>query len=316
MDIVEKYLSLSDKHSSFFSTYPSNDRIKFADEIISLKRDIDKIESEIISKILSFSIDYQKTYIRLKENHKEKFLDTNDAIQNLLTNSSVTSTVGYNKTSRDLILGEYFELCKKYWEDYLITSDERNNLNKFCKDNLIDVLTQQSIETKVIRSVNAENFNIQEIVKYYDLKEGKSVDEIEKILKREYKLRVKQERIESIINEYEDLLKNKSERTDDSIALKVQFGKTEIIVQLREHIRSEFQFEIQYISGYSGDFKVIIERNLFNTFSKMEFIDLLSDAISYKSEYESVPSFLELKPKIKNRLKEMLSNYSMENSSA
>ncbi len=181
---------------------------------------------------------------------------------------------------------------------------------------MIDVLTQQSIETKVIRSVNAENFNIQEIVKYYDLKEGKSVDEIEKILKREYKLRVKQERIESIINEYEDLLKNKSERTDDSIALKVQFGKTEIIVQLREHIRSEFQFEIQYISGYSGDFKVIIERNLFNTFSKMEFIDLLSDAISYKSEYESVPSFLELKPKIKNRLKEMLSNYSMENSSA
>jgi hypothetical protein len=315
MDIVEKYLSLSDKHNSFFSTYSSNDRIKFAEEIISLKRDIDKIESEIISKILSFSIDYQKTHTRLKENHKEKFLDTNDSIQNFLTNSSVTSTVGYNKTSRESILEEYFNLCKTYWEDYLITSDERNYLNKFCKDNLIDVLTQQSIETKVILTVNADNFNIQEIVKYYTLKEGKSSDEIERILKREYKLRIKQERIESILNEIEDLVNN-SERTDDSIALKVQFGKTEIIVELREHIRSEFQFEIQYISGYSGDFKVIIERNLFNNLGKMEFIDLLSDAISYKSEYESVPSFLELKPKIKNRLKEMLSNYSMENSSA
>lgn len=315
MDLIEKYLDLNEKHSSFFSNYSSSDRMAYANEIITLKRDIDKIESEIISKILSFSIDYTKSYSRLKEHHKEKFLDSNDAIQNFLTNSSVTTSVGYNKTSREAVLEEYQEMCKTYWEDYLITSEERDNLNKFCKENLIDILTQQSIEGKVIRSVNEDNFNIPEIVKYYSLKEGKSIEEIERILKREYRLRVKSERIQSILEELESDDQEIND-SNDAIALKVKFGRTEIIVELRDKINSAFQFQIKYISGYSGDFKIFIERSLFKTLDKSELIDLLSDAISYKSEYESVPAFLELKPKVKSKLRDMLSNYSLSKPSA
>ena len=46
MEIVEKLKKLKSKHNSFFKDFDPKNRLKKADEIISLKRQIDLIHSE------------------------------------------------------------------------------------------------------------------------------------------------------------------------------------------------------------------------------------------------------------------------------
>ena len=96
MEIVEKLKKLKSKHNSFFKDFDPKNRLKKADEIISLKRQIDLIHSEIISSILSFRVDYDIIYNNLKSNNLHKFLDKNEAIQNFSVNNVITNSIGYS----------------------------------------------------------------------------------------------------------------------------------------------------------------------------------------------------------------------------
>ena len=49
---------------------------------------------------------------------------------------------------------DFKKLCEKVWEDFIITKEERDELNEFCRENLIDKTQQFIIESVFITSDN------------------------------------------------------------------------------------------------------------------------------------------------------------------
>jgi hypothetical protein len=130
-----------------------------------------------------------------------------------------------------------------------------------------------------------------------------------KILKKEYKLRVPLDKIESIIS---DLLDDKDIKstlgTESNILYKLNFGRAEVIIDLINDENLTKDFKISYLTGTSGNYKISISKSTYKLSSKPEIIDIISDAICFKNSYQSVNEFLELKPKVKRAVKEMISN--------
>ena len=60
MKITEDYISLKKKHNQFFQKYSSSERLKYKDEIITIKKEIDLSEGKIVNGILNYSIDYDR----------------------------------------------------------------------------------------------------------------------------------------------------------------------------------------------------------------------------------------------------------------
>lgn len=309
MDLIDKLVEAKKKHSNFFRKFSPSERMKYSSQIVSLKKDIDKYEGAIISGILSFQYDYTKVYSELKKHNIESFVNDSDAIKNYLVNSSISNTVGHNRLSRINAIDEFKEMCLKFWDDFIITSDERDLLNSFCKENSIDIITQQYIETEITSSINKDNFDTKKIINYYVTEEKLEPNSILKILKKEYKLRVPLDKIESIIS---DLLDDKDIKstlgTESNILYKLNFGRAEVIIDLINDENLRKDFKISYLTGTSGNYKISISKSTYKVSSKPEIIDIISDAICFKNSYQSVNEFLELKPKVKRAVKEMIAN--------
>lgn len=308
-DIINKLIDCKRKHAEYFQKYLPDERVKHMDDIISLKGKIDRHEANIISGILSFKYDYTIIYPKLKKHNLESFLEQSDAIDNYLINSSISNSVGHNRLTRIEAIDEFKDLCSTFWEDFIITSEERKSLNQFCKENSIDIVTQQFIESEVIKSINKENFDTEKIVQYYVLHENLDANTIHKILKREYRISVPLDKIKQIIigleigNQKIDNLKAES-----NILYKLNFGKAEVIIDLVDDNNLPFDFKISYLKGLSGNYKISIPTDTYRQASKSDIIDIISDAICYKNSYQNVTEFLELKPKVKKSIKNMISN--------
>jgi hypothetical protein len=308
LDLTEKYIELKRKHSNFFEKYNPEDRIEFKQEIVSIKTEIDKCEAEIVRRVLSLKINYYKVLEILKENNLERFLLQNEALQNYVNNTAISNNLGFNLSEKEDVLDEFRELCKNCWADNIISSDERKQLNLFCKEMRIDIITQQSIEWEIKNNTNKENLDINNIILYYHEIEGKSLEEMSKIFQSEYRLKVSIDKINQFLISKD--LNNKNEaNSDDNIIYKLPFGGISVYVQKVDKINSNFNFEISYMEGFGGDFKILIESKTYLNIKEIELIDIIADAISYKNSFNNVGHFLELKPKIKKRLKSIL-NYS------
>ena len=309
MELIDKLVESKKKHSNFFIKFSPPERIKYSTQIVSLKKDIDKYESDIISGILSFKYDYTIVYSELQKHNLESFVNDSEAVKNYLVNSSISNTVGHNRLSRINATDEFKEMCLKFWDDYIITSEERRTMNVFCKENSIDIITQQFIETEIISSINKDNFDTIKIIKYYATEEKLDPNSILKILKKEYKLRVPLEKITAVISELSDDKDFKNSLSSESnILYKLNFGRAEVIIDLIEDEQLTKDFKISYLTGTSGNYKISIDKSKYKLSSKSEIIDIISDAICFKNSYQSVNEFLELKPKVKRAIREMILN--------
>ena len=67
MELIDKLVESKKRHSKFFQKYLPSERIKHSHKIVSLKKDIDKYEGNLISGILSFKYDYTLVYSELKK---------------------------------------------------------------------------------------------------------------------------------------------------------------------------------------------------------------------------------------------------------
>lgn len=307
-NIIDRYIALKRKHGDFFEKFNPVTRIAYKSEIISIKTEIDKLEAELTSQILSLKLNYYKILEELKANNLERFLLQNEAIQNYASNSAISNNLGFDLNQKEDVLNEFRDLCKKFWADNIISTEERKELNSFCKEMKIDIITQQAIEWEIKSETNKDNLDINNIILYYSDTENRSSEEISKLFSAEYRLKIPVDRINQFLTSKNITFDSKSNSEDD-IIYKINFGSINVYVQKVNAINSNFNFEIGYMEGFGGDFKVLITSELYKSISEIELIDLIADAISYKNSLNNVGHFLELKPKIKNKLIKSL-NYS------
>ena len=306
--LVKKYIELKKKHSAFFEKFNPIKRVKYKKEIVSVKTEIDKIEAELTSQILSLKLNYYKVLEELRNNNLERLLLQNEAIKNYVNNSAISNNLGFNLNEKEDVLNEFRELCIKSWADNIISAEERKELNTFCKEMKIDIITQHSIEWEVKNRTNKDNLDINNIILYYHEIENRAVSDISKIFQTEYRLKISEDRINQFLKSKDVEVTTKGNNEDD-IIYKINFGSINVYVQKIEEINSNFEFEIAYMEGFGGDFKILIETKVYESISEIELIDLISDAISYKNSFNNVAHFLELKPKVKSKLIKIL-NYS------
>ena len=312
MKITEDYISLKKKHNQFFQKYSSSERLKYKDEIITLKKEIDLSEGKIVNGILNYSIDYDRVNKTLEEHGLNLFLKDDLGIGRFLMNRSISTSMGFNQGERSKVLKDFRNLCEKAWEDFIITKEERLELNQFCKDNFIDKTQQFIIEQEVSKSYN-EEFDLIKIVKYYFLNENLSDEEIYEILKREYKKDVEVIRIKSITTQLNSELK------DD---LDIGEGQSKLIKTLRwdsysiyiivvnSQLSSGFEFEIGYKQGENNSFKIIISKTLFENSNRTRIVDIITDGICYHlnskpSDLFQLKFFLELKSNVRYQVEQM-----------
>ena len=313
MKITNDYILLRNEINKFFIKYKPQERIQYKDKIIGLRRDIDQLESKIINGILNYSLDYDRVFNSLSEKNLHQFLNDNVAISRFLMNRSISSSVGFNEEKRNKILLEFNKLCKKVWEDYIITKEEREELNKFCRENLIDKTQQFIIEQEVSKKFN-EGFDLINIVNYYFLNENLSDDEIKRILKKEYKKDVELNRIKSITTQLGNELSDdldidqggsklvKTLHWDDQYSI--------YIIVVNGLLTSGFEFEIGYKEGEINSWKIIISKSLFDKSDRTRIVDIITDGICYhinskSKEMFQLKFFLEMKSNIRYRVEQM-----------
>ena len=313
MKITEDYISLKKKYNKLFTTYSPSERLNHKEEIITLKKEIDFTEGKIINGILNFSIDYDRVKDELSLHGLDLFLKDNVGIGRFLMTRSIRDSVGFNQEKRSEVLEEFRELCKKVWEDYIITKEEREELNKFCRENFIDKTQQFIIEQEVSKNFNG-GFDLIKIVNYYFLNENSSDEEIQTILKKEYKKDVEITRIESITTQLGNELSDELdiEQGESKLVKTLHWNEqySIYIIVVNSLLTSGFEFEIGYKEGETNSWKIIISKDLFEISDRTRIVDIITDGMCYHINSKSADMFqlkffLEMKSNIRYKVDQM-----------
>ena len=310
MKIIEEYKSVKKEHSDFFRKFTPKDRLKYSEQIVTLKRRLDELELRIVNGILNFTLDYNRTYNDLKSVKLHHFLDDNIGISRFLTNQKISRSIGYDERKRNQVINDFKDLCKKVWEDYIITSEEREELNDFCKRNFID-RTQQFLIEQEISKKYTDGFDLIKIVEYYFKNENLTDKEIKEIIDREYKKKVPLARIIFItsqlnkqISEDIDLGENKSK-----LIKTINFNDilNIYLIVVNGNITSGFEFEIGYIEGEKDSLKIMISKKIFNDGNETRLIDLITGGLCYKlcSSNMNLREFLEKKSMMRDEIQSL-----------
>lgn len=313
MKITKDYISLKKKYNQFFQNYSSTQRLKYRDEIITLKKEIDLSEGKIVNGILNYSIDYDRVNKILEEHGLNIFLKDDIGISRFLMTRSISTSMGFNQGERSKVLKDFRNLCEKVWEDFIITKEERIELNQFCKDNFIDKTQQFIIEQEVSKSYN-EEFDLVKIVKYYFLNENLNDEEIHEILKREYKKNVEVIRIKLITTQLNIELEDDLDIGEGQSKLIKTLHWNDLysiyIIVVNSQLSSGFEFEIGYKEGEINSWKIIISKSLFENSNRTRIVDIITDGICYHlsantSDLFQLKYFLELKSNVRYQVEQM-----------
>jgi len=313
MKITKDYISLKKKYNQFFQKYTSSQRLKYRDEIITLKKEIDLSEGKIVNGILNYSIDYDRVNKILEEHGLNIFLKDDIGISRFLMTRSISNSMGFNQGERSKVLKDFRNLCEKAWEDFIITKEERIELNQFCKDNFIDKTQQFIIEQEVSKSYNDE-FDLVKIVKYYFLNENLNDEEIHEILKREYKKDVEVIRIKLITTQLNIELEDDLDIGEGQSKLIKTLHWNDLysiyIIVVNNQLSSGFEFEIGYKEGEINSWKIIISKSLFENSNRTRIVDIITDGICYHlsantSDLFQLKYFLELKSNVRYQVEQM-----------
>jgi len=314
MKITDSYIEIKNRYNEIFQKFSAKERVEKVDEIHSLKKEIDSIEGKIINGIINYSIDYDRCYNELKRNDLHFFLKDSVAISRFLMNQGIRSTIGFDQEKRDKTLNTFKELCEKVWEDFIITKEEREELNSFCRNNLIDKTQQFLIEQEVSRRYNNE-FDLIKIVEYYFLNENLSDEEIKNVLIKEYKKDVDLERIKFITTQIDsEIVKDLDIEDGESKLIKTLKWNDRYsiyIIIVSGNLTSGFEFEIGFKEGEKDSFKIMISRDLYKKIDRSRLIDIITDGICYHLNSNDnglfqLKFFLEMKPNIRERVENLI----------
>lgn len=297
MKLVSLYIEKKKSHQKFFRVYNTEERLKRSDKIIKLKHQLDELEETIIEQTVKGRLPYDQVYSTLKKHGFQSFFDTSEKVQGFLTNQTIMDSVGFNLSERNAVIEEFENLCIKAWEDHIITSDEREELNSFCHLNKIDRTQQALIERKVATSFN-QGIDIERAIEYYFLEENKRAEEIKVILSKEYALDSSLDRIESLITTLKEIILEDEDysNAESTFSKTILFGEKKVyVVEIENLLTSGFEFEIGYIQEEPGNFKIIVNKTHYQSLDLSSQIELITDAVCYKVTAPSTDSGLSLK---------------------
>lgn len=300
MKLIDNYKEVKDKHSNFFKNFSAKDRLTHKDEIVSLKKQLDEFESKIINGILNYTLDYSRVMFDLSKHELQHFLDDNVEIERFLTNQKISYSIGYNENARNQILVDFKSMCERVWEDFIITSEERNKLNQFCRDNLVDKTQQFLIEQEVSKKFT-DGFDLNKIVKFYYLNENLKGEDIQTILSKEYKKKVSIDRINTITSELNDVVSVGLDIGDNKSKLIKTINYNDIItiylIVINGNLTSGFEFEIGFNENENKSLKIMISEKTYNNSDESRLIDIITDGLCYNlcSNSMNLRNFLEQK---------------------
>ena len=306
MKIIDDYITIKKKHADFFKKFKPKQRIKHKNQIVSLKREIDQIESQIINGLLSYRFNYSMVYNQLEKSSDHHFLRDDDRIKKFLLDNSIKESIGFNQKNRKDILDEFENICEEVWKDFIITKEEREELNTFCLENKIDRTQQFLIERKVANKYSSD-FDINKIIKHYYSSENYDVFAIKEVLVKEYKIKIDIKRIELVTKNMDSLLTDSEDPTsgDSKLFKTINFNSNKkVYVIIVDEITSPFEFELSFRSSESNSFKVFLEKKTVDNNDKSRIIDIITDAICYQitAESNSTADFLRYKPSIRENI--------------
>lgn len=309
MSLVKEYIQNRTKRNSYFRDLDPKERINHSEDLIFLKHRIDEMEGQIIKNILTSTLSYKAVYAQLKNKGFHRFLKKSEKIQSYLSDRLISDSIGFKQDERSWILSQFEKLCHTAWEDYIITEDERESLNHFCHKHNIDRTQQTIIESKIAAKYSSD-INLIEAVEYYFLEENKDVDEIQSILKKEYRINVKKERLESLTNSLQaEIISNPAndQYTSDHLIKTISFGEVRVyVVNVKNKLSSGYEFEIGFIEGDMLNFKVLVNESTFSQMSTVSQIEVITDAICYKISAQNptapLKQFLEQKPLVRSNV--------------
>ena len=306
MKIIDDYKEVKRNHAKFFKKFKPKQRIKHKDQVISLKREIDQFESQIINGLLNYRFNYSMVFDLLKKSSDHHFLKEDDRIKKFLLDSSIKESIGFDQKNRHDILKEFEDLCNEVWKDYIITDDEREELNEFCLDNKID-RTQQFLVERKVASKYSTDFDINKIINHYYTSENYDINEIKNVLSKEYKIEADLERIKIVTSQIDSKLTEDEDPVEgSSVLLKtLSFNSNKkVYVIVVDKITSPYDFELSFKSDESNSFKVFLEKKTIDNNDENRIIDIITDAICYNltTESSSTVEFCSLKPKVRENI--------------
>jgi hypothetical protein len=309
--LLDQYIKSKKLHKSFFKEFNSEQRIKFASDIVTIKTQCDTLESRIIRDIINNKLDYYNTFNQLSRESCHQFLKENDEVNKYISSKTISQSLGYDNESRVKVTKGFRDLCIRVWDDCIITEGERKELDDYCKENKIDVITKNLIEESVIKEINKEGFKINEIIEYYFSIEKKEGPQIQQLLLREYKQAVSLERVENYIVELTKSLNSKLELNESNDLLyTLNFNGVDVyIVAVNGNLSTSKDFDIAYVANNSQNFKVLITKDTFINESRDGLINIIADAICYKvTSSGDINQFLEMKTLVKQSVSRSLPN--------
>ena len=306
MKIIDDYKEVKRNHANFFKKFKPKQRIQHKDEVISLKREIDQFESQIINGLLNYRFNYSMVFDLLKKSSDHHFLKEDDRIKKFLLDSSIKESIGFDQKNRHDILKEFEDLCNEVWKDYIITDEEREELNEFCLDNKID-RTQQFLVERKVASKYSTDFDINKIINHYYSSENYNINEIKNVLSKEYKIEADLERIKIVTSQIDSKLTEDEDPVEgSSVLLKtLSFNSNKkVYVIVVDEITSPYDFELSFKSDEANSFKVFLEKKTVDNNDENRIIDIITDAICYNltTESSSTAEFCSLKPKVRENI--------------
>jgi hypothetical protein len=278
---------------------------------VTIKTQCDTLESRIIRDIINNKLDYYNTFNQLSRESCHQFLKENDEVNKYISSKTISQSLGYDNESRVKVTKGFRDLCIRVWDDCIITEGERKELDDYCKENKIDVITKNLIEESVIKEINKEGFKINEIIEYYFSIEKKEGPQIQQLLLREYKQAVSLERVENYIVELTKSLNSKLELNESNDLLyTLNFNGVDVyIVAVNGNLSTSKDFDIAYVANNSQNFKVLITKDTFINESRDGLINIIADAICYKvTSSGDINQFLEMKTLVKQSVSRSLPN--------
>lgn len=307
MKIIQDYIECKKEHLKFFRL-TSDLRLKRKNEFFTIKAKVDKFENQIINSILNYSLDLDNCLLELKDQNFDGFLNENEEIKKFKKQRELNELYNYDEISELEKLIEFEKLCKKVWDDFIITEEERKELDLFCKENNIDEVQQKDIETDVISKLNHQ-IDIKKTIKYYFIEEKRKTHEISWILEHEYFIQIRKEKLESFINEISSENREENENIYKGTLIKKIKLHGDIIHVVGIENETKYEFDISYFDSnhYNEDhYKVLINNELIDESSDDRIIGIITDAHLYKSfntkQVNAFSKFLQLKKTVREQI--------------
>jgi len=308
----EIYIIYSEKKSELDKLINQNlFEYNFKNIISKIKKECDLLEVEIVDKIYLYELNYEIVYNYLKKKNFHHFIDASNKIKDYLTAKNIVESSGYFKKERQNIKEEYKTLCESIWKDGIISRNERNKLDQFCKINKIDSISQHFLESEILGKLNILDLNFNEIINFYHSIEKRSSIEIKNVIKKEYQQIIDIKKIDQVIKE----IKNNKDSSIDYNKIKpsytLNFNNNFIHVFTTENeLNTFYSFEIAHIkNNINEDFKIIIKKDIIDRNNIYEISDIITDAICYKTiTGNNLHEFLEIKEFVKKEVRKQLIN--------